>query len=177
MQKNGPWTIEHTAQQYQNSFITVVEDQVIRPDGQRGTYSTVAMKPGVVILPLDEQGNVYLVKQFRYALGKESFEVVTGALEDGEPLLEAAQRELEEEVGIRAQDWNDFGMFDLDTSIVRCPIHLFLAKHLSFTESHREGTETMETCKMPLKQAFKMVMESQITHAPSCILILKTCCL
>jgi 8-oxo-dGTP pyrophosphatase MutT (NUDIX family) len=177
MQKNGPWTIQHTTQQYQNPFISVVEDQVIRPDGEPGTYSTVAMKPGVVVLPLDEQGNVYLVKQFRYALGQESLEVVTGALEEGEPILKAAQRELAEEVGIRAEDWHDLGMFDLDTSIVRCPIHLFLAKNLSFTESDREGTEIMETCKMPLKQAFKMVMESQITHAPSCILILKACCL
>ena len=174
MRKNGPWTIEHTTPLHQDSFITVVEDHVIRPDGQPGTYATVAMKPGVAILPLDEEGNVYLVRQFRYVLGKESLEVVTGGLESDEPVLEAAQRELEEEVGIRAEDWKNLGMFDLDTSIVHCPVHLFLAKQLSFIESHREGTETMETCKMPLEQAVPMVMESLITHAPSCVLILKT---
>lgn len=174
MRKNGPWTIEHTTQHYQNSFITVVEDQVVQPDGQPGTYSTVAMKPGVAILPVDEKGNVYLVRQFRYALGKESLEVVTGALENNEPVLEAAQRELAEEVGIHAKAWKSLGAFDLDTSIVQCPVHLFLAKNLNFVESDREGTETMEMCKLPLEQAFTMVMECTITHAPSCILLLKT---
>jgi 8-oxo-dGTP pyrophosphatase MutT (NUDIX family) len=173
MRKNGPWTIETTTQRYQNSFITVVEDQVIQPDGQPGTYSTVAMKPGVAILSLDEESNVYLVRQFRYALGQESLEVVTGALEDSEPILEAAQRELREEVGIEAKDWNNLGMFNLDTSIIHCPVHLFLARDLSFVDSHREGTETMETCKISWKQALTRVMEGTITHAPSCILILK----
>ncbi|WP_088892471.1 NUDIX domain-containing protein [Leptolyngbya ohadii] len=173
MQKNGPWTIEKTIRQYQNSFITVVEDQVIRPDGQRGTYSTVAMKPGITVLPLDEQDNVYLVRQFRYALGQESLEVITGALESDEPLMEAAQRELAEEAGIHAADWRDLGKFNLDTSIVHCPVHLFLAKSLTSIESHPEGTETIKTCKMPFAQAFTSVMEGAITHAPSCILILK----
>lgn len=177
MQKNGPWTIEHTTQQYQDSFITVVEDQVIRPDGKPGTYSTVAMRPGIAVLPMDEQGNVYLVKQFRYVLGKESLEVVTGALKNDEPVLSAAQRELQEEVGIQAQTWKSLGMFDLDTSIVHCPIHLFLASHLSFVETQREGTEIMETCKTSLEQAVKQVMESTITHAPSCVLLLKVVCL
>ena len=171
--KNGPWTIENTVQQYQDAFITVTEDQVIRPDGKPGTYGTVSMKPGVAVLPVEADGNVYLVKQFRYVLGQESLEVVTGAMESNEPDLEAAQRELEEEVGILAQDWHSLGKFDIDTSIVHCPVHLFLAKQLSFTEAHREGTETMETCKVPLEQAVKMVMESTITHAPSCVLILK----
>lgn len=171
--KNGPWTIENTVQQYQDAFITVTQDQVIRPDGETGTYGTVFMKPGVAVLPLEEEGNVYLVKQFRYALGQESLEVVTGAIESDEPILESAQRELEEEVGILAEDWHGLGKFDLDTSIVHCPVHLFLAKQLSFTETQREGTETIETCKVPLEQAVKMVMESTITHAPSCVLILK----
>lgn len=173
MRKKGPWTIKNTTQQYQNSFITVVEDQVIRPDGQPGTYSTVRMKPGVAVLPLEDNNTVHLIRQFRYAIGQESLEAVTGALEADEPLLAAAQRELEEEVGIRAKDWNDLGKFDLDTSIVHCPVHLFLAKSLTFIQNHPEGTETIEKCKMPLEQALTMVLEGQITHAPSCILILK----
>lgn len=174
VQKKGPWTIENSTEQYQDSFIKVVEDRVIRPDGEPGTYSTVAMKPGVAILPIDEDQNVYLVRQFRYALGKESLEVVSGALESDESALEAAQRELKEEVEIRAKDWQNLGMFDLDTSIVQCPVHLFVVKQLDFGESDREGSEAMETCKMPLQEAFTMIMESKITHAPSCVLLLKS---
>ncbi len=172
-QKHGPWTIQETNEKYQDSFIHVREDQVLRPDGQPGMYATVKMKPGVAILPIDSDRHVYLVRQFRYALGKESIEVVCGALEEDEPSQEAAQRELEEEIGIKASELIDLGVVDLDTSIVRCPVHMFLAKQLTFTQTNQEGTETIETLHLPLDRAVQMVLDSAITHAPSCVLILK----
>jgi 8-oxo-dGTP pyrophosphatase MutT (NUDIX family) len=172
-QKHGPWTIQETSQKYENSFINVREDQVLQPDGEPGMYATVKMKPAVALLPIDSDRIVYLTRQFRYALGKESIEVVCGALEEGEPPLDAAQREVQEELGIKAEAWISLGVFDLDTSIVHCPVHLFLAKQLTFTQSNQEGTETIETLPMPLDAAVQMVMDSQITHAPSCVLILK----
>lgn len=172
-QKHGPWTIQETSCKYEDSFINVREDQVLRPDGQAGTYATVRMKPGVAILPIDSDGIVYLTQQFRYVLGKESIEVVSGALEKQELPLESAKRELQEELGIRADEWTDLGSFDLDTSIVNCPVHLFLAKNLTFSEPEQEATETIKIVKVPLTKAIQMVMESAITHAPSCVLILK----
>jgi len=172
-QKHGPWTIQETTQKYQNSFINVHEDQVLQPDGQPGMYATVKMKSGVAILPIDSDRVVYLTRQFRYALGKESIEVVCGAIEEDEPPFEAAQREVQEELGIKAEEWIDLGVFDLDTSIVHCPVYLFLTKHLSFTQTNQEGTETIERLRMPLDAAVQMVMDSKITHAPSCVLILK----
>jgi len=172
-QKHGPWTIQQTTQKYQNSFINVHEDQVLQPDGQPGMYATVKMIPGVAILPIDSDRIVYLTRQFRYALGKESIEVVCGAIEEDEPPFEAAQREVQEELGIKAEEWIDLGVFDLDTSIVHCPVYLFLTKHLSFTQTNQEGTETIERLRMPLDAAVQMVMDSKITHAPSCVLILK----
>jgi 8-oxo-dGTP pyrophosphatase MutT (NUDIX family) len=172
-QKHGPWTIQETTQKYQNSFINVHEDQVLQPDGQPGMYATVKMKSCVAILPIDSDRVVYLTRQFRYALGKESIEVVCGAIEEDEPPFEAAQREVQEELGIKAEEWIDLGVFDLDTSIVHCPVYLFLTKHLSFTQTNQEGTETIERLRMPLDAAVQMVMDSKITHAPSCVLILK----
>ena len=172
-QKHGPWTIQETTQKYQNSFINVHEDQVLQPDGQPGMYATVKMIPGVAIVPIDSDRIVYLTRQFRYALGKESIEVVCGAIEEDEPPFEAAQREVQEELGIKAKEWIDLGVFDLDTSIVHCPVYLFLTKHLSFTQTNQEGTETIERLRMPLEAAVQMVMDSKITHAPSCLLILK----
>ncbi|MEW6491860.1 MAG: NUDIX hydrolase [Cyanobacteriota bacterium] len=172
-QKHGPWTIQETNQKYQNSFIKVREDQVLQPDGQPGLYGTVTMKSGVAILPIDSDRTVYLTRQFRYALGKESIEVVCGALEDDEPPLEAARREIREELGIKAEEWNDLGFFHIDTSIVNCPVHLFLTKQLTFTQPDQEGTETIEKLHLSLNEAVQMVMDSQITHGPSCVLILK----
>ena len=146
---------------------------MLQPDGKQGSYATVEIKPGVAILSIDRDRTVYLTRQFRYALGRESIEVVCGAVEDNEPPLTSAKREIEEEIGIKAEGLIELGFFNLDTSIVHCPVYLFLAKNFTFTEPNQEGTERIETVQIPLEQAVKMVMDSQITHAPSCVLILK----
>jgi hypothetical protein len=61
----------------------------------------------------------------------------------------------------------------MDTSIVRCPVQLFLARGLSATESAREGTESMETVIIPFEEAIRQVLGGGITHSPSCVLLLK----
>lgn len=133
------------------------------------------MSLSVAILPIDSDRNLYLIWQFRYALGKESIEVVCGAVEEDEPGKEAAQREIEEEIGIKASELIDLGVVDLDTSIVRCPVQMFLAKLLILTKAHQKGTETIKKLHIPLDTFVQMVMDSVITHAPSCVLILKAC--
>jgi 8-oxo-dGTP pyrophosphatase MutT (NUDIX family) len=171
--KHGPWRVEETTEKHRDPFITVRLDRVIRPDGRPGEYATVDMKPGVAVLPIDEQGNVYLTRQFRYALGRESVEVVCGGVDDGETPRESADREAIEELGVKASDWIDLGYFDLDTSIVNCRVDLFVARDLRLVEARREGTETIETLKVPFEEAARMVIDGRITHGPSCVLILK----
>jgi len=173
MQKHGPWTIQASHEQYQNSFIRVTEDQVIQPDGELGSYATVRVPRGVAILAIDPQQRVYLTRQFRYALGKASIEVVSGAIDGDESPLEAAQREAREEMGIEAKAWTELGVVNLDTSIVQSPVHLFLAQDLNFVESDREGTETIEPVNSSLAEVAQWVMDSEITHSASCVLILK----
>jgi ADP-ribose pyrophosphatase len=170
---NGPWIIKHTTEPYRNSFLAVSHDEVIQPDGERGTYATVTLKAGVAILPVRHDGQVVLVRQFRYALGRESLEVVSGTRDSDEDARVAAERELHEEVGLTATEWMDVGMCDMDTSIVRCPVQLFLARGLSPVESAREGTESMETVIMPFEEAIRQVLAGGITHSASCVLLLK----
>lgn len=146
---------------------------MLQPNDKPGSYATVTMKPGVAILPIDRDRIVYLTRQFRYALGQESLEVVCGAVEEDEPAMDTAQREVQEELGIKADEWRDLGCFQMDTSIVRCPVYLFLATQLTFVETNREGTKTIETVKVPFNEAVQMVMDSVIIHSPSCVLILK----
>jgi 8-oxo-dGTP pyrophosphatase MutT (NUDIX family) len=171
---NGPWKIKSSRSVYQDDFFEVNQDEVIRPDGEPGTYATIQMKPGVAILPLDEDGQtVFLTSQFRYAMGQYSVEVVCGGIDEGENSLEAAQRELQEEVGIRAEDWTHLGQFELDTSILQNPIDLFICRKLHFTEKNPEGSETVQTLKTSLSEIVSMVMDGRIKHGPSCVLILK----
>ena len=170
--KNGPWTILSTTQKYKNEFIEVNEDAVIQPDGKEGKYATVEMKAGCCSLPVDDEGNVYLIKQFRYALGEESIETICGAIEDEKP-IDAAKREVKEELGIEADDWQALGTAETDTSIVHCPAHFFVAKKLKFSKPEREGSEVMKTVKMSLDEAVEKVLSGEIKHALSCVLILK----
>jgi 8-oxo-dGTP pyrophosphatase MutT (NUDIX family) len=171
--KHGPWTINETVRKYRNDFIEVNEDEVIQPDGKPGQYATVMMKAGVNVLAIDEEGNAYLTSQFRYAVGRESIEVVSGAIDEGEEEKDAARRELREEVGIDAGELISLGQHDLDTSIVHCPASLFLARGLKFIETEQEGTESIRLEKMKLDEAVRKVMRSEITHMPTCVLILK----
>lgn len=170
--KNGPWTIKESRRIYQNEFLELFEDKVIQPDGKDGEYATVRMKPGVCTLAIDDENNVYLTRQFRYALGTESLEVIAGGSEEGEP-LENARREAREEMGIEAEEWIDLGAAETDTSIVRSPAHFFVARKLKFTEPEREGTEAMKPVKISFDEAVEKVLSGEIKHALSCVLILK----
>jgi len=171
--KNGPWTIKESALKFQNDFLELHQDQVIQPDGAPGVYATVTLKAGAAVLAVDEENAVYLTRQFRYALGHESLEVVSGAVEAGETRSQTAQRELREELGIEAGEFRALGELSLDTSIIKAPVSLFLASKLTFVEPQREGTETIQTVKMSLAEAVCAVLQGQIVHGPSCVLILK----
>lgn len=170
--KNGDWTITETRKIFENDFFKVFEDDVIKPGGKDGKYATIDLKPGACVLPVDDEENVYLTKQFRYALGREDLEAVAGAIEN-EDRLEAAKRESREELGIEAEDWTELGKIESDTSITNSRAYLFLARRLTFREPKPQGTEQIEMVKMKLGEAVEKVMSGEITHGQTCILILK----
>jgi 8-oxo-dGTP pyrophosphatase MutT (NUDIX family) len=174
MKKHGPWTIKSSERLYKDKFVEFWVDEVVKPSGEESRYATGKMLPGVSVLALDAEGFVHLTKQFRYAVGKDSVEVVSGGLDDGEEEREAALRELKEELGIEAGELTDLGMVDAVTSQVSAPARVFLARELVFGEPDRGGSEVMETLKVSLDEAVRMVMAGEITHAISCVLILKT---
>src|ERR687893_2560933 len=152
-EKRGEWTVLDSTALYTNPWITVREDRVIQPDGQEGSFSVVEMKPGVSVLPVADDGTVYLVRVYRYTLDRHSLEALAGGIEDDEDPLEAARRELREEAGIDAAELVDLGMVDQLTEVVISPDRLFLARGLSFTKPDREQTEEIERVAVPLRQA------------------------
>ena len=170
--KNGPWTIKESQRVFKNEFLELINEQVIQPDGKDGEYAVVHMKPGVCILPIDDEDNVYLIRQFRYALGGESLEVVAGGSEDDD-VLENAKREAKEEMGIEAEEWIDLGTAETDTSILHCPAQFYVARKLKFSEPEREGTEEMKSVKIKFDEALEKVLSGEIKHALSCVLIMK----
>ena len=173
IRKNGPWTITDTQIKYKNPWIEVREDAVVRPDGKPGIFGVVRMKPGVSVLALDADDQVYLTDEFHYAIGARSLEVVSGGIDEGENPLEAAKRELKEELGIEAGTWTPLGVVNPFTTVVESPAHLFLAMDLSFGPRQLEGTEDITAVRVPMAEALQMAMDGRVTHGPSCTLILK----
>ncbi|HQR05898.1 MAG TPA: NUDIX hydrolase [Gemmatales bacterium] len=173
MKQHGPWTIHSSTWVYQDQWMQVQRDEVVRPDGQPGTYAVVHIKPGVCVLAMDRERKVYLTKEFHYAVGETTIECVSGGRDDDESSLTAARRELREELGIEAENWLDLGRLDPFTASVLSPTQLYLAQELRWVDAAPEGTELIQQVIFSLDDAVEMVMKSQITHAPSMALILK----
>src|SRR5215471_2564392 len=98
--QEGPYTVLSSEARYRNRWIALREDRVIRPGGSEGLFGVVEMASGSSVLAIDADSNVFLVCEYKYAIGRDSLEVVSGAMDDGETPLVAAQRELREETGL-----------------------------------------------------------------------------
>lgn len=169
----GPWQILQTTQVYRDPWIDLTRDDVIRPDGAPGSHCIVRLRHGVTVLAVDDQPTAYLTEEFHYAVGRVTVEAVSGGIDDGEQPEQTARRELQEELGITAGNWTDLGSCDPFTSVVTSPTRLFLARDLSFGPAALDGTESVQVHPVPFAEAVQMVADGRITHAPSCLLILK----
>ncbi len=171
--QHGPWKITSSELKYKNPWIQVREDKVTAPDGTPGLFGVIKIKEGVSVLAIDDQGCVYLTKEFHYALGRESIEVASGGIETGETPLEAAKRELKEELGIDAQEWTELGTTDPLTTFVEKNTFLYLARKLKFGTPKVDSNEIITPVKVKLEKAVEMIMNNEITHGASCVTILK----
>jgi ADP-ribose pyrophosphatase len=169
----GPWTIEERRVVYEDPWMKVRCDSVLRPDGNPGTYSTVRIKPGVCVIAIDNDDVVHLTKEFHYAVGRDTIEGVSGGIEDTESAEVAANRELAEEIGVIAGSLKELGTVDPLTAALWSPTKLFLATDLSFMAPNPESTEKIECYRLPFSEAVRMVLDSEITHGPTCVAILK----
>ena len=173
MTTHGPWTILKRREIHRDPWIQVIQDDVIRPDGKAGTHDAVYLLPGVTVLAVDENQNAHLTEEFRYAVGRVTLEGVSGGRHEGESPLATAQRELREELGILAAAWTDLGQVDPFTSVIASPTQLFLARGLAFVPQAPEGTELIRHVTVSFAEALAMTMDGRITHAPTCVAILK----
>lgn len=171
---SNPWRTLESRLIYENPWIAVREDKVIRPDGQPGIYGVVHMQNKAIgVVPMDADGNIYLVGQYRYTLEEYSWEIPEGGCPPHETPLQAAQRELLEETGLEARRWEELGKVHLSNSVTDEEATYFLATDLVQREARPEGTEKLELMKVPLAEALRMVLASEITDSMSMIGILR----
>lgn len=124
------WPVDASRKVYANPWITVREDTVIRPDGTAGIYGVVTLAaPAVFVVALTDDDEVVLVTVDRHTVGP-SVEVPAGGT-DGQPPLEAAQRELAEETGLTARSWRRVGTMQALNGICEAPEIVYLAAGLA----------------------------------------------
>lgn len=169
MKSHGPWTICNSNEVYQDEYIRVRLDGVIRPDGLPGQHVVVDLKPGVCVLAVDDSNHVYLTREFHYGVGRESLEGVSGGREEGEDPLATARRELREELGLVADEWEPLASVDPFTTVVVSPTQLYRASRLREVAAAPEGTELITRVRLPLGEAVEAVRRGEITHGPTCI--------
>lgn len=171
--KRGPFSVLETRSVYRNPWINVREDKVIHPGGKEGIFGVIEMKAGSTVLAIDDHSHVFLVKEYKYGIERESIELMSGGLDGEESPIDGAKRELKEELGIEAAQWNNLGMVDPFTTVVRSPNYMFLARNLSFGANAPEEWEKIEMIRVPFLDAVEMVMRGEITHSASCVCVLK----
>lgn len=173
MSKN-PWKRLKKTQQYDNAWITVAEDQVTTPAGKPGIYGTVHFKNRAVgVVALDSQNNIYLVGQYRYPLDQYHWEIPMGGCPDSEEPLSCARRELKEETGLEAIEWQSLGHFHLSNCITDEIGFLFLCRDLSQGQADPDDTEQLAVKKIPFQEALDQAMNGEITDALSVIALQK----
>lgn len=165
--KNNWQTLSSTVH-YDNPWIEVTEHQVINPSGKEGIYGKVHFKNlAVGIVPIDESGNIYLVGQFRYTLGKYSIEIPEGGSLEPDSPLDSAKRELIEETGIIAGSWEHILTMHLSNSVTDEIAMVYLATDLKFGQPKPEETEKIVQICIPLEKAYQMVLNHEITDSMS----------
>jgi len=175
MTEQNPWITKSTETKYENPWIRLDESQVINPAGNDGIYGVVHFKNrAMAIIPLDEENNTWIVGQFRYTTNTYEWELIEGGVRDGEDLLIGAQRELEEEAGLNANEWKMIiDGCQLSNSVSDEIGYAYVAKGLTITATNPEETEQLQIRKLPFDELVKLVMNGDIKDLLSVAAVLK----
>ncbi|RQP18343.1 NUDIX hydrolase [Parapedobacter defluvii] len=162
------WKTIRIDQVYDNPWIQVEHREVTTPANKPGIYGVVKFKNKAIgILPVDDEGYIYLVGQFRYPLGEYSWEIPEGGGPLDEDPLETAKRELREETGLVAERWERIGRIHTSNSVTDEEGFIYLATGLQPGEAEPEETEELQLKRVPLTEAAEMVMRGEITDSIS----------
>lgn len=164
----NPWKTLSSTRIYETAWFSVREDKVIRPDGNRATYSVVlAERLALGVLPLWPDQTLTLVGQFRYPIGEYSWEIPEGGGSLKEDPLVGAKLELLEETGIEAASWDYLGRCHTSNCFTDEVGHLYLAQDLRQGVPRPGPDEELVTRRVPLSEAVAMAADGRITDSIS----------
>jgi ADP-ribose pyrophosphatase len=167
------WKTKSSKEVYRNPWIRVREDVAELPDGRTTVYGVVTMGGAVGVLPFVDEDHVLLLRQYRYVFGEaDRWEIPTGGIKPDEAPEDAAQRELQEEVGHSAARLEWVSTFYTSKSVCEEIAHLYIGYGLEVGGLPQDETEEFEHAVFPFDQVLEMVSTSEIRDAMTVIAVL-----
>jgi 8-oxo-dGTP pyrophosphatase MutT (NUDIX family) len=154
---------------FKGKVLTLNLERVRLPNGSVAELEIAHHPGGAAVVALDAAGQVCLLRQFRHAAGGWLLELPAGKLDGGEPPLDCARRELEEEAGVQAASWEKLGEFFSSPGVLTEVIHLYLARELTPTPRRPEEHEVFEVRWLPLQEAFAMAASGGLEDGKSLV--------
>lgn len=166
---SGPERVLESRRVYEGRVVNLRVDRVALPDGGVALREVAEHAPVVVVVPLDEEGNVVLVRQYRLPVRQWLLELPAGGIDAGESVEGAVQRELQEETGHRAGRLERLGCFFTSPGYCDELMHLFLATELEPRPLVADSDENIEVVRMPLADALALIERGEICDAKTII--------
>lgn len=159
---------------YEGVLLQVYRDEIELEDGNQSVREYIKHGGAVCIVPIDHNDNVYLVRQFRYPFGQAMLEIPAGKLEEGEDPLECAHRELEEEIGMTAQEMTYIGELYPIVAYTTEIIHMYVARGLTRTKQNLDADEFINVETMPLLKLEQEILQGNIRDGKTVAAVLKS---
>jgi ADP-ribose pyrophosphatase len=150
---------------YRGRVFDVRQDRVRLPNGKVMQLDIVDHPVAVVLVPVDAQGNIWLIRQYRHSAGEEILELPAGVTEPNEPVEESARRELREEIGMQANTIRQIGEFFIAPGYTTDYLYIYLATDLTPAPLPKDEDEFIEVVPTPISETFTMVKNGQIRDA------------
>jgi len=162
----------HREEIFEGKIIKLRRDTVLLPNGNVATREVVEHPGGVAVVAINDQNEVYIVRQFRYPFGEVIKEIPAGKLDAGEDPFDCCTRELEEETGLSAKKYDYLGKFMVSPGFCHEWIHIYLARELSAGKAHLDPDEFLEVEKIPMDTLMDMIMKNELQDGKTVIGIL-----
>lgn len=171
---SDPWIVKGVSRPFENDWFFIEAHDVVRPDGADGHYGVIRVRRlAVGVLPIEADGNVHLVGQWRFPLGRYSWEMPEGGAEHGEDAQICAARELAEETGLIARDWVRVLDLDLSNSLSDEQGVVFIATELRQGAAQPEGTEVLKRRRAPFMEVVARVARGEIRDSLTVAAVLR----
>ncbi|MDD3995055.1 MAG: NUDIX hydrolase [Dehalococcoidales bacterium] len=152
---------------FNGEILNVRVDEIRLPGGRKSTREIIEHSDAVAVVPIDRNGNMILVKQYRRGAGKDLLEIPAGCVEPGENPEETVKRELQEEIGYLPNKITSMGGFYASPGYNTEYLYLYLATELAPAKLHAEDTDSIEVVPVPIKSITDYIKSGKICDAKS----------